>query len=379
MPGRRRFLILFLSLLLALVVAPVSAWAVGPVPPRSPFWAPPTPTLAPLPEPETTPEPAFSPAEETAVELPAGVMGPRVFLPLLRRVTLPAEATNAVAPPPADAAPAPAVTFVPTPDPQALPIHSDPITTSFIYQLQAGDTLSELAIEFGRDQASMTCAQGTDGRAFHDLQPGDSIVIPALSDLCHVVKPGETLTSIADWYEIGEEELAAVLENHLSEGATLRPGQRLFIPNARDKYRDPSALSLPRAPSTSWRYGDGKFIWPVARDKVGLSQGFKHGKHMALDLAGDAGTPVLAADTGMVVKAGWSDNGYGYRIVIDHGIDYITLYAHLSEYYVQPGDIVRKGDVIGAVGSTGNSTGPHLHFEVRDYGYLIDPLLALPK
>ena len=100
---------------------------------------------------------------------------------------------------------------------------------------------------------------------------------------------------------------------------------------------------------------------------------------MAVDLAAPRGTPVYAADTGRVVKAGWSEIGYGYRIIIDHGIDYVTLYAHLSEYYVQPGDIVQKGEIIGRVGSTGNSTGPHLHFEIRDYGYLIDPLLVLPK
>ena len=99
---------------------------------------------------------------------------------------------------------------------------------------------------------------------------------------------------------------------------------------------------------------------------------------MALDMAAPLGTPIFAADTGVVVKAGWSDIGYGYRVIIDHGIDYVTLYAHMSRYLVQPGDIVQKGDLIGYVGSTGNSTGPHLHFEIRDYGYLIDPLLVLP-
>ena len=116
----------------------------------------------------------------------------------------------------------------------------------------------------------------------------------------------------------------------------------------------------------------------MERSKVWVSQGFRHGKHMALDMATAAGALVVAADTGVVTKAGWLDNGYGYRVVIDHGIDYITLYAHLDEYYVKEGDIVKKGDAIGRVGSTGNSTGPHLHFEVRDYGFLVDPLLVLP-
>lgn len=171
----------------------------------------------------------------------------------------------------------------------------------------------------------------------------------------------------------------AVPENHLSPDAlTLHAGQTLLIPHARSRYRPPEEVHVTRPKRDGWWYGDGKFIWPLPRDSFWISQRFKHGKHMALDMAAPLGTPVYAADTGRVVKAGWSDIGYGYRVIIDHGIDYITLYAHLSEYYVQPGDIVQKGEIIGRVGSTGNSTGPHLHFEIRDYGYLIDPLLVLP-
>ena len=81
---------------------------------------------------------------------------------------------------------------------------------------------------------------------------------------------------------------------------------------------------------------------------------------------------------GKVIYAGWNPTGYGFRVVIDHGIDYVTLYAHLSDIYVQPGDIVGKGQVIGLSGANGNITGPHLHFEVRDFGRLIDPRKVLP-
>ncbi|MEZ4634290.1 MAG: M23 family metallopeptidase [Caldilineaceae bacterium] len=81
----------------------------------------------------------------------------------------------------------------------------------------------------------------------------------------------------------------------------------------------------------------------------------------------------------MVLRAGWSDAGYGQFIVIDHNIDYITLYAHLSDIYVVEGQVVAKGQLIGRVGSTGNSTGPHLHFEIRDFGARVDPLTILPR
>lgn len=256
---------------------------------------------------------------------------------------------------------------------------SNPLTERFTYTVQPGDTLANLAVEFGRDVKSMACVRTESGEEVRHLTPGQRIIIPALSDLCHVVKRDQTLDQIAAWYGVSPEALMAVPENHLSSGAAPRPGQTLIIPDARSRYRDPEEANAPRPQRDGWWYGDGDFIWPLPRDSFWISQRFKHGKHMALDMAAPLGTPVYAADTGRVVKAGWSEIGYGYRIIIDHGIDYITLYAHLSEYYVQPGDIVQKGELIGRVGSTGNSTGPHLHFEIRDYGYLIDPLLVLPK
>ena len=103
-----------------------------------------------------------------------------------------------------------------------------------------------------------------------------------------------------------------------------------------------------------------------------ISQGF-HSRHKALDIAVKIGTPVRAVDNGIVVKSGYSTVGYGGRIIIDHQIDYTTHYAHLTQALVEEGDVVQKGQIIGYVGSTGNSTGPHLHFELRDFGNLIDP------
>ena len=340
-----------------LLLAPHTALAAGPPQPPNLFQAPATPTPAAMSRLSVTfptPTPAPTPAE---IPAPGDGAGKMIFLPFLMD------------------APAPAAGAVEGSGMGEL----NPMVDAFVYQVKPGDTLSDLAVEFGRDRKTMSCIRTEEGAPVTRLVPGQRIVVPALSDLCHVVKSGQTLEDIAAWYGVSVESLTAVPENHLSEDAPLHRGQTILIPNARSRYQDPIAENLPRPRQDGWRYGDGHFIWPLPRGSFWISQRFKHGKHMAIDLAAPIGTPVYAADTGRVVKVGWSEIGYGYRIVIDHGIDYVTLYAHLSEYFVQPGDIVQKGEIIGRVGSTGNSTGPHLHFEIRDYGHLIDPLLVLPK
>jgi murein DD-endopeptidase MepM/ murein hydrolase activator NlpD len=100
--------------------------------------------------------------------------------------------------------------------------------------------------------------------------------------------------------------------------------------------------------------------------------------HGGIDIAADSGTPVLAARGGIVVRSGWA-GVYGYHVVIDHGDGWETRYAHLSRIDVLEGERTRQGAVIGAVGSTGASTGPHLHFEVRFQGRALDPLAYLGR
>ncbi|MBQ3565882.1 MAG: peptidoglycan DD-metalloendopeptidase family protein [Oscillospiraceae bacterium] len=116
----------------------------------------------------------------------------------------------------------------------------------------------------------------------------------------------------------------------------------------------------------------GSFIWPVNGGYV--SDPFMSDRnHKGLDIAAPSGTDIYASDSGIVTEAGWNDGGYGYCVVIDHGNGYVTLYAHASEVFVSVGQIVSQGDLIAAVGTTGDSTGNHCHFEVRYDGSYLNP------
>jgi len=255
---------------------------------------------------------------------------------------------------------------------------------SFPYVVRPGDTLWSLALDFGRDLDTMSCATtplGTDAEA---LVPGQAITVPALRDLCYTVVPGDTLADIAGRHGLTVEEVVAIPWNGFtSPPYTVRPKQRVLLPGVRSApalRADRHAVSYAsdawaKTAYPDWPFGDGQFIWPVTGP---ISQA-AHPGHMALDIAVPVGTPVKAADRGTVIMAGWNPSGYGFRVVIDHGNDYVTLYAHLSDIYVQPGQVVGKGQVIGASGANGNVTGPHLHFEIRDFGALTDPLTLLPK
>ena len=123
-------------------------------------------------------------------------------------------------------------------------------------------------------------------------------------------------------------------------------------------------------------YGTGEFSWPV--DGGYISDPFGSDRnHKGLDIAADGGTDIYAAADGVVVSAGWNSGGYGYFVMIDHLTGYQTVYAHMSAVYATAGSEVMRGQLIGAVGTTGHSTGNHCHFEVRYMGVCTDPTMYL--
>ena len=255
------------------------------------------------------------------------------------------------------------------------------------YVLKQGDNLNTLAIELSRDVDLMACVTPSGIVPLDQLRPGQTILVPGPRYLCYTVKDGDTLEQIAKAHQVTVNVIIETAWNELRDpDEALVPGRRLLIFDGvrpeRPPMRNPDAQPSERPaeakvePPAEWlKYGDGHFVWPV---EGAISQGYGR-SHRAIDIAVPWGTPVLAADSGVVIKSGYSSAGYGGRVIIDHNIDYVTLYAHLSQAFVREGDVVRKGQVIGLIGSTGNSTGPHLHFELRDFGYLTDPRKLLPN
>ena len=268
------------------------------------------------------------------------------------------------------------------------------------YVVQPGDTLLTIALEVGVDVADVPCAIAPDFQASQPVVIGDILDVPPPSWQCHEVVTDESLTQVAARYGIDPIEIMEIGWNQLDASdlgeRALREGRYLRVPPTLGASTDGGFLNfmldqpLSVSPMTAyaiggtkartqqmmgplpqdWPYGSGNFMWPVYG---WLSQGYR-GDHRAIDIAAPGGTFVTAADRGVVLRAGWNDQGYGMFVIIDHNIDYITLYAHMTELLVKEGDVVAQGQIIGTIGSTGNSTGPHLHFEIRDFGRRANPL-----
>lgn len=234
-----------------------------------------------------------------------------------------------------------------------------------VYEVRNGDSISQIAEMFGVSVNTIRWANDFSG----DIQPGQSLIILPVSGLKHIVKNGGTIKDIANIYGADAREIA--LFNGLAEDVKLKAGDEIIVPHAEIKNEDSDKKPISKAktfakagaPKSSGISTSGYFANPVPG--AILTQGI-HG-YNGVDLGASQGTPIYAAAVGTVITSkedGWN-GGYGSMIIISHGNGTQTLYGHLSKTAAYSGQKVAKGDLIGYMGSTGKSTGSHLHFEVR--------------
>lgn len=229
-----------------------------------------------------------------------------------------------------------------------------------IYVVREGDTLSQIAELF--NVSTNTLVWSNDLGRGNVIRPGETLVILPVSGVRHTVEKGDTLAKIIKRYEGDTEE---VLEfNGLTEGSTLTVGDVVVVPYGVMPQATRSTVSTSAvAQGSGGPQLDGYFLRPVVG---GIRTQGVHG-YNGVDIAAAVGTPVLASASGEVIisRSYGYNGGYGQYIVIRHNNGTQTLYAHLSENKVFAGAQVVQGQVIGAIGNTGRSTGPHVHFEVR--------------
>jgi LysM repeat protein len=228
-----------------------------------------------------------------------------------------------------------------------------------VYVVRKGDTLSEIAEMFGVSTNTIIWANDLRGTS---IKEGQELVILPISGVRHVVKKGDTLQTISKNYKADLEDIYSY--NGLSATSKIIPGDIIIIPDGVINAPQTTIARVSTAPSAqSFPSYAGYYLRPIVGGK--RSQGI-HGNN-GVDLAAPVGTPVMAAADGRVLvsRSGGYNGGYGIYVVISHSNGTQTLYAHMSANYVSAGQEVSQGQAIGAIGMTGRTTGPHLHFEVR--------------
>lgn len=228
-----------------------------------------------------------------------------------------------------------------------------------VYIVRRGDTLSDIAKMF--EVTPNTIIWANDLKSASSIREGDELVILPISGVKHIVRKGDTLQSIAKKYNGDAYEISQF--NDLSSNATLAIGTEIIIPDGEATPTVSKSSGSNTGATVTSGAKSGYFIRPTSGRK---SQGLHGRSRSGIDIANSKGTAIYAAAEGKVIVAkvgGWN-GGYGNYIVIQHGNGMQSLYAHLSSVNVSRGQSVAQGELIGGMGSTGNSTGSHLHFEI---------------
>ncbi len=269
------------------------------------------------------------------------------------------------------------------------------------YKVLKGDTIFGIAEKFGLEPQTILW-----GNYYtlldnpHSLQPDQELNILPVNGTYHEWQDGEGLNGVAEYYGVTPDDIINYPPNHLDSKTigdfahpNIKPGTWLIVPNGQRQFISWSApLGVTRENPASARVlgpgvcepvsggavGFGTFIWPTDHHFLSGYDYTPNANHWGIDIDGDEGQAVYATDAGVVVYAGWNNYGYGNMIMVDHGNDFQSLYAHLSSINVVCGQSVGQGNLIGLVGSTGRSSGPHLHFEIRGSASHVNPWDVLP-
>jgi murein DD-endopeptidase MepM/ murein hydrolase activator NlpD len=268
-----------------------------------------------------------------------------------------------------------------------------PRETALNYTVTQGDSIFSIAKDYNIKPETILWANYDVLKDNPDtISINQVLVIPPTDGVYYQWGDGDTPESVAAHFKAKVDNILSYPGNGLDmTNPVIKAGEYVMIPGGSREFQQWLIPTIPRGKagvavnvigpgscdtSTGGNYGTGTFIWPAGNHY--LSGNEYAPWHLGIDIAAGSGSPVYAADSGLVVYSGWSNQGYGNMIMIDHGNGYQTLYAHLSVLFVSCGQGVFQGEGIAQSGSTGNSTGPHLHFEVRYMGGFINPWDVLP-
>ena len=269
-----------------------------------------------------------------------------------------------------------------------------PRQEAITYTVELGDAVFSIAKSFKLEPETILWANYDQLKDSPDaLSPGMQLRVPPVDGVYYEWTEGDTLESVAAKFDADVGSIVNFAGNQLDlSHPEVKAGQWVMVPDGHREFQQWVIPVIPRGQAgvaksiygpgacdggyTGGAMGTGFFVWPTVNHT--LSGNDYWSGHLGIDIGAGIGDGVYAADSGVIVFSGWSSQGYGYMIMIDHGNGYQTLYAHLSAVSAYCGQDVYQGGYIGATGSTGNSTGSHLHFEVRYLGGFVSPWYVLP-
>jgi murein DD-endopeptidase MepM/ murein hydrolase activator NlpD len=262
--------------------------------------------------------------------------------------------------------------LITTPDVFDTKLSEKPRDRIITYTVQNGDTISGVARKFGIDENTI---RWRNNLRTDNITVGDTLEILPVSGVAHRVARGDTVYTIAKRYNTNAQGIVDFPFNDFANPQTfsLVEGQILIVPDGMPPREAPRIVRRQFFAAGPVEVGASGFTWPV---RGPINQGYAW-YHRGIDIGGSVGTPIVAAHSGRVSEvytSGWH-GGYGIHVIIVGNNGYVTLYAHMSGVNVSPGDVIEAGrSVIGWIGMTGRTTGPHLHFEIRGPGGFLNPL-----